>query len=286
MLVCKRCLYKSKRKSNLINHLTKNKVCAVNILGGVDVSRDTLLNSIEDNTSEYPCRKNCGAYFKNDKTRRFHEMSECSLDTTQSPVESSIPLEVDAGFTSCITEFKLSLSDARIEVMFDDFNGFEDGLISYIKRLYFNPLNKLGQSIWKLDKNDKFMQVFDGAYWKNEFSHDCVSEMFIDIGKRYEGAKYCARNMLFVPKIPELNQRICIPLHFDWKYEIEWGRIHRQPREDLYQRVYDLIAEQTDEQLLITHSTEIKENCMCVYCRRDFDNLHTEAFQFTEIDFW
>lgn len=276
--LCKRCLYISDRKSSMLDHLTKAKECEVKIEdGGLNISRQHLVIEIEKKGG-FPCTKNCGAFLKTDKIRLQHESKCFHVDTI--PVSIVVPALVT--HVSAFGETNTIIN--KVFPSFENLVRYGDGLIAFIKEFCFNPQYEAGRNIMKLEKEGKFMQVFDGKVWKNENIYDCLPHLFIQIGHHYNIAKSPSKGIITELQINELKHKIIIPLDFHfWEYKDEKysHARHGAARTDLYARISNLIFEESNVMLANGHSRDaISDECVCILCKPDFDNKLTEPFDF------
>lgn len=275
-IVCKRCCSSFSRKDHLADHL-RYRVCDVNE-GGTDVLPSVLLNELYP-TKTLPCRKSCGKFFKTYKTRLHHELNVCLNKDHEQPVIVNICKKI---YPFCATETFLTSSHDFLSIM----NSFDDGILDFIKLTFFNKNSPHGHNIRKLRNDDQLMQFFDGSYWKKASCSECLDFMFNHIGKSYSLAMHLniGEGLMRYCDVEELKTKVGIPLGFQLDQidkEMYDEGIHGPLRTRLNNRIIELIYNESQLLSKQAHSVDmITGDCMCIMCRKDFENKCSPGYEF------
>lgn len=280
---CKRCGYETKIKENLVKHLRRKTPCNATLQ---DVSQDDLIRELTDRTfsSSFICSE-CESSFnhasslyrhkarcpgrkaeqedKEDLLRSLKEKDdrikqlEAMLSNQQgSPCTIGTQNNIHVVNNIQINNFgREDISYMTDHPRFQQFmiaciRGKASGVIEFLDKKHFNTNHPENNNLRKLNKKDKFMQVYKNGKWKLAFCDEVLEDVLHNIQDQFskfvESELYEHGGSLKKVWIDNFMKEVGVALDWDLSigtYEFDTDSISDEKKSELKKKIYMLLTE-------------------------------------------
>lgn len=194
MFNCERCGFKTCRKNNLKNHLTRKFPCTPDLK---DIPIETLLTNFNTNVKKLFC-KFCDRSYSHQSGLSRHQ-SKCKPNPLETKIMKKLEEKLALLMSTKTTKNSTSnpgsnnnisqknainpYNSEPLQLTMEEFNKYISNLptktiMKMVQDLNFNPEKPEDMNFYISNLKDKIGKIYDGSEWKNKDSCELVDEVY------------------------------------------------------------------------------------------------------------
>jgi hypothetical protein len=153
--LCFRCGYSTNKKSNIINHINRKKICKPNKMNIEPLSYKNII------LKEYTNKDILDIILENQQLKEINKMSNITVKGNNNNINSNNTIKI---VINNYNEPNIDyIKNKHYRKFMKDFNS---AYLSMCKEIYFNPKHPENKSIFKSNKRDKFIKYYKNGKWQ------------------------------------------------------------------------------------------------------------------------
>ena len=260
---CPRCGYETDLITNFRKHLERTKLCKPKI-------KNVLLDDLKIKyftvkIVSHVCAE-CDACFYSQSSYYVH-IKNCKKNDLIDELKSELKSLKMPVFNSKIITNNTQINGLGKEDITKILNDYEcdnfmvtymdkelDGLSNYLIQKHFSKKSPENHNIKKINKKDKFIDIYDGKEWKLKYINEALDEVFNNIEKDFQKFLNSDKNTNLLKRniLDKFMRKVGNPLNWDLShnnYEFEEDMSDLKRKKQIYMYVCELIYRKSKEKL-------------------------------------